>query len=59
MHQLNEYYDTTIEKAPLTFDGASVFSTLEGAYQHFIRPKFSETLLERQRVVSRPHARRR
>jgi hypothetical protein len=42
----NEYYDTTIEGAKLAFDGASIFSVLEGVYQHFLRPKRSETTLE-------------
>lgn len=42
----NEYYDTTIEGSKLAFDGASIFSVLEGIYQHFLRPKRSETALE-------------
>jgi hypothetical protein len=42
----NEYYDTTIEGNKLAFDGASIFSVLEGIYQHFLRPKISETALE-------------
>lgn len=28
------------------FEGSSIFSTLEGAYQHFLKPKFSESALE-------------
>lgn len=42
----SEYYDTTIEGNKITFDGASIFSVLEGFYQHFLRPKRSETALE-------------
>jgi len=42
----NEYYDTTIEGSKLAFEGASIFSVLEGVYQHFLRPKISETALE-------------
>jgi hypothetical protein len=42
----SEYYDTTIEGAKIAFDGASIFSVLEGFYQHFLRPKRSETALE-------------
>jgi hypothetical protein len=42
----NEYYDTTIEGTKLAFEGASIFSVLEGVYQHFLRPKISETALE-------------
>lgn len=42
----HEYYDTTIEGTKLAFDGASIFSVLEGVYQHFLRPKISETALE-------------
>ena len=36
----------TIEGNQLTFDGHSVFSVLEGVYQHFLLPKVSETTLE-------------
>ncbi|ORY27667.1 thioredoxin-like protein [Naematelia encephala] len=43
---LSEYYDTTIEGTSVEFDGSSVFSVLEGFYQHFLRPKRSETSLE-------------
>jgi hypothetical protein len=42
----SEYYDTTIEGTKIAFDGASIFSVLEGFYQHFLRPKRSETALE-------------
>jgi len=42
----NEYYDTTIEGTKLAFDGTAIFSVLEGVYQHFLRPKISETALE-------------
>ncbi|OCF58204.1 protein disulfide-isomerase domain [Kwoniella mangroviensis CBS 10435] len=42
----NEYYDTTIEGTEITFDGASIFSVLEGVYQHFLRPKRIESTLE-------------
>ncbi|EIW69209.1 hypothetical protein TREMEDRAFT_44374 [Tremella mesenterica DSM 1558] len=43
---LKEYYDTTIEGTKVTFDGGSVFSVLEGFYQHFLLPKRSESALE-------------
>lgn len=43
---MSEYYDTTIEGSKISFDGASIFSVLEGFYQHFLRPKRSETALE-------------
>lgn len=42
----SEYYDTTIEGSKIAFDGTSIFSVLEGIYQHFLRPKRSETALE-------------
>lgn len=42
----SEYYDTTIEGNKISFDGAAIFSVLEGFYQHFLRPKRSETALE-------------
>ncbi|WVW79859.1 protein disulfide-isomerase domain [Kwoniella bestiolae CBS 10118] len=42
---LNEYYDTTIEGDQITFDGTSIFSVLEGVYQHFLRPKRIESTL--------------
>ncbi|ODO04871.1 protein disulfide-isomerase domain [Cryptococcus amylolentus CBS 6273] len=41
-----QYYDTTIEGNEITFDGASIFSVLEGFYQHFLRPKRIESTLE-------------
>jgi hypothetical protein len=44
--QNNEYYDMTLEKTKLIFEGQSIFSTLEGVYQHFLRPKKIETTLE-------------
>jgi hypothetical protein len=44
--QSNEYYDTTIEGTSLAFEGASIFSVLEGVYQHFLRPKISESTFE-------------
>lgn len=44
--QHKEYYDMTIEGSKIAFDGASVFSVLEGVYQHFLRPKKVETTLE-------------
>ncbi|OCF32348.1 protein disulfide-isomerase domain [Kwoniella heveanensis BCC8398] len=43
---LNEYYDTTIEGHQIAFDGTSIFSVLEGVYQHFLRPKRIESTLE-------------
>lgn len=46
MLQTSEYYDMTIEGTKIAFEGASVFSVLEGVYQHFLRPKKSETTLE-------------
>lgn len=46
MTQASEYYDTTIEGNKIAFEGNSVFSVLEGFYQHFLRPKRSETALE-------------
>jgi hypothetical protein len=42
----SEYYDQTLENTPIAFDGASIFSTLEGFYQKIIPPKRSETALE-------------
>ncbi|WWC87598.1 protein disulfide-isomerase domain [Kwoniella dendrophila CBS 6074] len=42
---LNEYYDTTIEGTQVSFDGTSIFSVLEGVYQHFLRPKRIESTL--------------
>ncbi|KAI5451445.1 hypothetical protein NCC49_001751 [Naganishia albida] len=42
----NQYYDTTLERSRLIFEGSSIFSTLEGAYQHFLKPKTSESTLE-------------
>lgn len=36
----------TIEGSKLSFHGASVFSVLEGVYQHFLLPKKVETTLE-------------
>jgi hypothetical protein len=44
--QVSEYYDTTIEGNRVEFDGSSIFSVLEGVYQHFLRPKKSELGLE-------------
>ena len=44
--QLSEYYDTTIEGTKIAFEGASIFSVLEGFYNHFLRPKRSETTFE-------------
>ena len=44
--QLSEYYDQTLESTPISFDGASIFSTLEGYYQKLLPPKRSETALE-------------
>ncbi|KAG7562713.1 hypothetical protein FFLO_01873 [Filobasidium floriforme] len=44
---LNQYYDTTLERDSLKFDGASIFSTLEGMYQHFLIPKAASSALER------------
>ncbi|WVO14772.1 protein disulfide-isomerase domain [Cryptococcus depauperatus] len=41
----DEFYDTTIEGAKIEFDGASIFSVLEGFYQHFLRPKPIESTL--------------
>ncbi|WVQ77445.1 protein disulfide-isomerase domain [Cryptococcus sp. DSM 104548] len=41
-----QYYDTTIEGNKIAFDGASVFSVLEGFYQHFLLPKRIESTLE-------------
>ncbi|ORX36460.1 thioredoxin-like protein [Kockovaella imperatae] len=41
-----EYYDTTIEGNRVLFEGASVFSVLEGFYQHFLRPRPIETTFE-------------
>ncbi|KAJ9121734.1 hypothetical protein QFC22_002355 [Naganishia vaughanmartiniae] len=42
----HQYYDTTLERSKLIFEGASIFSTLEGAYQHFLKPKTSDSTLE-------------
>ncbi|KAJ9096608.1 hypothetical protein QFC19_007141 [Naganishia cerealis] len=42
----HQYYDTTLERSKLIFEGSSVFSTLEGAYQHFLKPKTSDSTLE-------------
>ncbi len=50
--QKSEYYDMTLEKTPLQFEGASIFSTLEGVYQHHLTPKYIETALERGSRVS-------
>lgn len=36
----------TIEGTKIEFDGASIFSVLEGFYNHFLRPKKSETTFE-------------
>lgn len=36
----------TLEKTKLSFEGQSIFSTLEGVYQHFLRPRKIETTLE-------------
>jgi hypothetical protein len=49
---LNEYYDTTLEREATAFDGASIFSTLEGLYQHFLVPKAGGSALERGSKVS-------
>ncbi|WWC59892.1 protein disulfide-isomerase domain [Kwoniella dejecticola CBS 10117] len=43
---LDEYYDTTIEGNQIEFDGTSIFSVLEGIYQHFLRPKRIESTLQ-------------
>ncbi|AFR98909.2 protein disulfide-isomerase domain [Cryptococcus neoformans C23] len=43
---LEEYYDTTIEGTKIEFEGSSIFSVLEGFYQHFLRPKRIESTLE-------------
>ncbi|KAK1920867.1 thioredoxin-like protein [Papiliotrema laurentii] len=42
----SEYYDTTIEGTKVAFEGHSIFSVLEGFYQHFLVPKRVETTLE-------------
>lgn len=42
----------TLEKTTLEFNGASIFSTLEGVYQHHLTPKYIETALERGSRVS-------
>lgn len=52
IRQLNQYYDTTLERDSLKFDGASIFSTLEGMYQHFLIPKAASSALERGSKVS-------
>lgn len=44
--KLEEYYDTTIEGTKIEFEGSSIFSVLEGFYQHFLRPKRIESTLE-------------
>ncbi|KAJ9102535.1 hypothetical protein QFC21_002936 [Naganishia friedmannii] len=42
----HQYYDATLERTSLIFEGSSIFSTLEGAYQHFLKPKTSDSTLE-------------
>ena len=44
--QVSEYYDTTIEGNKVAFDGAAIFSVLEGFYQHFLVPKRVETTFQ-------------
>jgi len=44
--QQSEYYDRTIEGNNVSFDGAAIFSVLEGFYQHFLVPKRVETTLQ-------------
>jgi hypothetical protein len=46
LRQNSEYYDMTIEGNHIALDGNSIFSVLEGFYQHFLNPKKSETALE-------------
>ena len=43
---LSEYYDMTIEGLRVELEGNSVFSVLEGVYNHFLRAKQSESALE-------------
>ncbi|KAL7410893.1 thioredoxin-like protein [Mrakia frigida] len=42
-----EYYDVTLELEKIEFEGASIFSTLEGVYQHFLKPRSIESWGER------------
>lgn len=37
----------TLELEELQFDGASIFSTLEGVFQHFLKPRSVESWGER------------
>lgn len=49
--QNSQYFDVTLERTLMTFDGNSIFSGLEGVYQHWTKPRPVTTSLERSSEV--------